>query len=196
MSNDPGSEAGPPAVDGVCAQCGFDYDELDHAAAVDRLNSFGRRYTAPMTRGLPGESLDELVRAHPLAGAWSTLEYACHVRDVFAVQQERLDRALNEDRPAFERMGGGIGRDELAVRDRYNEQEPTVVAEDLARNGAALAGSFEALSDDQWPRRFIYGYPQSDDERDVTWLAAHTVHEGHHHLLDVGRVLRAARGRG
>jgi hypothetical protein len=29
-----------------------------------------------------------------------TLEYACHVRDVFTVQRARLDQALSEERPS------------------------------------------------------------------------------------------------
>jgi hypothetical protein len=31
--------------------------------------------------------------------------------------------------------------------------------------------------------------------RTLEWVAVHTLHEGKHHLLDIGRVLRAARGR-
>ena len=34
-----------------------------------------------------------------------------------------------------------------------------------------------------------YNYP-SVAERPLTWVAVHTVHEGEHHLLDIGRVLR------
>jgi hypothetical protein len=40
----------------------------------------------------------------------------------------------------------------------------------------------------------IYGYPEIA-ERPLSWVLVHTVHEGEHHLLDIGRVLRAARGR-
>lgn len=192
MNDDPGST---PAVDGVCEQCGFDYDALGHDEVIEKLHSFGKRYHAPVTRGLPGEALDDLVREHPLEGVWSALEYVCHVRDVFAVQRERVAQVLAEDTPTLVPMGGGIGREALAVRNRYNEQDPVAAAEDLARNSATMAGALEVLTDDEWDRRCVYGYP-TPTERDLTWLAHHTVHEGHHHLLDVGRVLRAARGRG
>ena len=40
----------------------------------------------------------------------------------------------------------------------------------------------------------IYNFPERA-ERPLTWVVRHTVHEGEHHLLDIGRVLRAASGR-
>lgn len=179
-----------PAVDGVCMECGFDYDGLTEAEVIDAVRGFGRQYRAPLSRGLPGESLDELLRAHPLPGVWSALEYACHVRDVFEVQTARIGRALAEDMPTFAPMG----RDERVVEDRYNEQDPGTVADELAANAGGMASALEALTPDQWARRGIYTYPEPT-ERDLRWIARHTVHEGRHHLLDIGRVLRAARGR-
>lgn len=179
-----------PAVDGVCEECGFDYDGLDDAEVLDALRGFGRRYRAPLSRGLPGESLDELLRSHPLTGVWSALEYACHVRDVLTVQRERVSLALAEDLPTFTPMG----REERVERDRYNDQDPADVADKIAANAEAFAAALEALTPEQWSRRGIYSYPEPI-ERDLHWIARHTVHEGRHHLLDVGRVLRAARGR-
>jgi hypothetical protein len=179
-----------PAVDGTCEECGFDYDGLTEAEAIEALRGFGRRYRAPLTRGLPGESLGELLRAHPLSGVWSALEYACHVRDVFEVQTARVALALAEDLPTFAPMR----REERVVEDRYDEQDPGTVADQLAANAEAMAEALEALSPEQWARRGIYTYPEPT-ERDLRWIARHTVHEGRHHLLDIGRVLRAARGR-
>jgi hypothetical protein len=179
-----------PAVDGICRECGFDYDGLSNDEVVDALRGFDRRYRAPMTRGLPGETLDDLLRAHPLPGVWSALEYACHVRDVFAGQRGRLALALREDMPTFESMR----RDERAVEERYNEQDPAAVADALAANAEELATALAALTPSEWSRRAMYGYPEPT-ERDMAWVARHTVHEGRHHLLDIGRVLRAARGR-
>lgn len=187
---DPNPASAGPAVDGVCPECRFDYDGLTDEAVPEALRAFGRRYRAPLTRGLPNESLDELVRAHPLPGVWSALEYACHVRDVFAVQAERVEQTLGEDMPRYESMQ----REERVVRDRYNEQSPSAVADELAANAARMADTVAALTEEQWSRRGIYSYPEPT-ERDLRWLARHTVHEGQHHLLDIGRVLRTARGR-
>jgi S-DNA-T family DNA segregation ATPase FtsK/SpoIIIE len=174
----------------VCEECGFDYDGWADDAVPDALRAFGRRYRAPLTRGLPGEDLDALVRAHPHEGVWSALEYACHMRDVLSVQLERVERALVEDEPKFEPMR----REERVTEDRYNAQEREAVADELAANAENLAAKVEQLDPTQLERRVVYNYPRRWD-RDLRWVARHTVHEGHHHLLDVGRVLRAARGR-
>ncbi|MGH9209899.1 MAG: DinB family protein [Acidimicrobiales bacterium] len=190
MSDASGSAATTPPVDGSCDECGFDYDSLTDAEAVEALRGFARRYRAPLSRGLPGESLDDLLRAHPLPGVWSALEYACHVRDVFAVQRERVALAQRQDLPDFVPMR----RDERVAEERYNEQDPAAIADALATNAEDFAAALEALTADQWSRRGVYHYPEPA-ERDVAWIARHTVHEGRHHLLDIGRVLRAARGR-
>lgn len=179
-----------PAVDGQCQECGFDYDGLSPAETPDALRTLGRRYQAPLTRGLPDEELDHLVRSHPLPGVWSALEYACHVRDVFAVQTSRVEQTLAEDVPSYE----SVDREGRVQRDRYNEQDPATVAGEIAGNAGTLAERLEKLTAEQWARQGIYNYPEPT-ERDLSWLARHTVHEGRHHLLDVGRVLRAARGR-
>jgi S-DNA-T family DNA segregation ATPase FtsK/SpoIIIE len=193
MSDDPKSDPDPgmvPAVDGICAECGFDYDGVADGEEADKVRDLGRRYRAPLTRGLRGESLDTLLRAHPQPDVWSALEYACHVRDMLDTQRNRVELALVEDTPTFEPMR----REERVTEDRYNEQDPATVVDQLAANADAAATVFGALNEVQWARTGIYGYP-APTERDLRWIARHTIHEGHHHLLDVGRVLRAARGR-
>lgn len=179
-----------PAVDGICAECGFDYDRYTDAEVPDALRDFGRRYRVPLTRGLKDESLDEVVRAHPLPGVWSALEYACHFRDVLVVQRGRLAEALEADVPDAVPMR----REERVVEDHYNEQDPVAVAEAIAANAEVLAAALADLDDAGWARQVRYHYPEPT-LRDMHWLARHTIHEGHHHLLDVGRVLRTARGR-
>ena len=160
------------------------------ADAPDALRAFGKRYRIPLTRGLKGEDLDALVRAHPLEDTWSALEYACHVRDVLQIQRERLRRALVEDGYSPVPMG----RDERVVEYRYNEQDPIAVADELAAAAEALASDIEAFAPADFERTMIYNYPERV-ERPLTWVVQHTVHEGEHHLLDIGRVQRAARGR-
>ena len=85
-------------------------------------------------------------------------------------------------------------RDERVSEMRYNEQPPTDVADDLAANSTALASFVENVSGADLARTMRYNYPELA-ERTLEWVVKHTVHEGEHHLLDIGRVLRAARGR-
>ena len=81
------------------------------------------------------------------------------------MQRQRLALALVEDCPALTPMG----RDERVTADRYNEQEPTRVVDQLAANADALAADVEACLDaDQLDRTMIYNYPERQ-ERTVLW---------------------------
>jgi hypothetical protein len=53
--------------------------------------------------------------------------------------------------------------------------------------------AFEALDQAGWARRLLYPWPEPT-ERDLAWVAGRAVHEGEHHLMDVGRVLAAVAG--
>ncbi len=167
-----------------CEECGFEGDELSPAQAVAALRRFPKRYRAPLTRLLPGED-GSVLRRRPAVATWSALEYAAHVRDVFGADVSRVRRTLDEQRPTFD----DPGPDELAEARRYNEQDPVIVADELEANAEALASALEAVPDDGWDRVGIrYG-----EERSVLATARAAVHEGNHHLLDMGRSLRAAR---
>jgi S-DNA-T family DNA segregation ATPase FtsK/SpoIIIE len=76
----------------------------------------------------------------------------------------------------------------------YNEQDPATVADDVTANADAVAEYVETFDRSDWERTMTYNFP-TREERPLTWVVRHTVHEGEHHLLDIGRVLRAARGR-
>jgi S-DNA-T family DNA segregation ATPase FtsK/SpoIIIE len=173
-----------------CDECQFDYDSEDEASIPDRIRTLGGRFRAPLTRFLPGEDGRAVLRAHPVEGRWSALEYACHVRDVLEVIDQRLAQALAEDVPTFVPMG----REERVIDLRYDEQDPTEVAGAVAANASALADAFAALGPAEWARTGIYSFPEPT-ERSMRWMGQHCIHELHHHLLDVGRTLRVARGR-
>jgi S-DNA-T family DNA segregation ATPase FtsK/SpoIIIE len=168
-----------------CDECGFVYDDLAPADIPASIRSFARRYRAPLSRFLPGEDGDALVRRRPAPGTWSALEYAAHVRDVFAAYDRWIHQCLTEDRPALE----GPNPDEAAERGRYNEDDAAAVADALAANAERLASTVEAVPDDGWDRVGL----RRDQERSVLFTARRAVHEGSHHLLDIGRGLRAAR---
>jgi S-DNA-T family DNA segregation ATPase FtsK/SpoIIIE len=174
----------------VCEECGFDAESLTPADTSTSLRAFARRYRAPLTRFLPSEDGDVIVRQRPDPSTWSALEYACHVRDVFDVYADRVQRALVEDTPTFESMG----RDERAERDRYNEQDPGAVADQLADNAERLAARLDGIDANDWERTAVNPYPEPAT-RTLLWMARHVVHEGSHHLLDIGRVLRSVRGK-
>ena len=173
------------APGGRCDECGFVYEDLAPADVPAAVRSFAKRYRAPLSRFLPNEDGDSLVRRRPAPDTWSALEYAAHVRDVFGWYDEWIKQSLAEDRPVLE----GPGRDEAAVDRRYNEDDPAAVADALAANAERLASTIEAVSDDGWDRVGI----RRDEERSVLFTARRAVHEGSHHLLDIGRGLRTVR---
>jgi hypothetical protein len=164
-----------------CDECGYDYDAVPRDALPDEI----RRLAAALAERIAGTDASAL-RAHPRPDAWSALEYACHLRDVLRVQRERIVLALAETEPTFALMR----RDERVTEDRYNEQDPAVVATELVEAARAVAAQLESLGDSQWQRTGVYPYPEPQI-RTLEWVARHTVHEAVHHSLDVDRLLRA-----
>ena len=170
-----------------CAECGFDPSELRPSDTAVAVRSFVRRYQAPLVRGLPGEDLDSIVRRSPASGAWSALEYSAHVRDIFRVFDGRIRSALAGDEPSemvvdWEGMVAAVSP----------SLERKAVADDLADAAATLATTLSELTPADWDLSARNGRGHRMPVRD---LALAAVHEGSHHLLDVGRSLRAARGR-
>jgi hypothetical protein len=163
-----------------CDECHFIYSSVGGEALPRVLRGLGERFAAAL-----GEAAD--LRRRPAEGVWSPLEYTCHVRDVLHVQGERLALALRADAPEFLPMG----RDERAVSERYNEQQPAVVLAELAAAADDLAARFAGLDPAQLARTGIYPWPQRQ-ARTLLWLGQHTVHEGEHHLLDIHRASGSA----
>jgi hypothetical protein len=171
-----------------CEECGFDSDVLEPADLIAAVRTFGKRYRAPVTRFLPNEDGPAVVRERPAPDVWSALEYVVHVRDALGFYDDRIRRVVEEDRPQLERFDFG------PAAGKKNEEDPSEAAQAVAAISEQLASRLESLSSEQWDR---VGLSSDGDggERTVRILAARAVHEGQHHLLDVGRSLRHARGR-
>jgi hypothetical protein len=119
---------------------------------------------------------DALARPRPTT--WSTLEYGCHVRDVFRIFDVRLVRMLQEDDPLFENWD----QDDTALAGRYGEQQPGRVADELERAGGALAERFEQVGADDWSRP---GRRSDGATFTVDSLSRYMLHDVVHHLHDV-----------
>jgi hypothetical protein len=166
----------------TCLECGFDYESLGSGEVPTALTRTAERFQAVLSRR---QNVD-VLRRRTRPDVWSALEYACHSRDVMLVQRERLYLTLVEDTPSFARMY----RDERALLARYNAQDPTVVSVQLGVAAQLVAQAFADLNETDWRRRLVYNFPEPR-ERDVVWLAAHTVHEVRHHLGDFTAVMAA-----
>jgi len=170
-----------------CEECGFNPESVAPATAAGAVRELGRRYRAPLTRFLPGEDGPTVLAQRPDPLVWSAVEYAAHVRDVLALFDRRVAHVLSEHEPELE-----VVDHEAAVEEgRYRELDAVTVADELAAAAGRLARSLESLAPEDWERSGL----RAGEPRSVLDIARRAVHEGSHHLLDVGRVLRTVRGR-
>jgi S-DNA-T family DNA segregation ATPase FtsK/SpoIIIE len=177
----PEAEGVPVYLRGVdrCDECGFVYDTVARNDVANALRELAVRYDTVLAK-----TGDDALRAHPVAGTWSALEYGCHVRDVFRVQRERVLLALAEEQPAFASMR----REERVLEERYNDQQPELVAREITDAAESFAQTLEALNADEWQRTGTYNWPERR-VRTVEWIGRHTIHEGEHHLRDIDRLV-------
>jgi hypothetical protein len=157
-------------LDRVCPECGFDTGAVELADLAHRID----RTTAAWREVLRRPD----VRTRPDEATWSPLEYACHVRDVHRVYAGRVARMLAEDDPFYENWD----QDVTAVEDRYPEQDPAVVAEELAEAGAALGALFAGVEGDGWARP---GRRSDGASFTVDSIGRYYLHDIEHHLWDV-----------
>jgi hypothetical protein len=119
------------------------------------------------------------ARDRPGPTTWSPVEYACHVRDVCRLFDQRLRSMLAEDDPTF----ANWDQDETAVAERYGEQDPAGVADELADAAARLAATYATVADTQWERT---GARSNGSRFTVLTLGQYALHDIGHHLVDVG----------
>jgi hypothetical protein len=123
-----------------CPQCGLDTASFGREQIPGLITANAAAW--PSLLSAPD------VARRPRPDTWSSLEYACHVRDVFRLYDYRLELMLTRDDPLFPNWD----QDETAVADRYGEQDPGTVGTELTAAGAALADRFAAVGGDRWLR--------------------------------------------
>ena len=157
-------------IERPCPECAFDgsiFNPADVAATV-RSNA----------AAWPAVLREADVRVRPNDATWSPLEYAAHVRDVLRLYNARLTLMLEQDDPLYPNWD----QDATAVAERYNEQDPTVVGEQLVAAATTLADRFDALDAAQWQRP---GRRSDGVSFTVASFAVYFVHDVVHHLHDV-----------
>ncbi|SDD15669.1 DinB family protein [Auraticoccus monumenti] len=155
-----------------CADCGFDPTAVEWADLPGRLLAAATSVGAAL--GRPG------ARGRPDPSTWSVLEYGAHVRDVCGVMAERLQLLLTHDDPEY----ANWDQDATAVAERYAEQDPGRVGEELDAAAERLAGSFAAVRGDAWERPGR----RSNGSVFTTWtLGVYALHDLEHHVWDVTR---------
>ena len=158
-------------LDRSCPDCGFDASTCAVVAVPALVRGNALRWRQLLEGGAihPG-------RPHP--AVWSSLEYACHVRDVYDRYDYRISLMLTQRNPLFPNWD----QDATAISYRYEEQVPADVVARLMATAETLAMRLEGVSacDRQRPGR------RSDGARfTVDSIARYMVHDPIHHVWDV-----------
>jgi hypothetical protein len=153
-----------------CQECGFRPQPPEQTGA--RLRATIPLWTAALD--------DPDARRRPAATTWSTVEYACHVRDTTRIFRARLQLMLAEDDPTFDNWD----QDVTAVEENYFSQQPSHVARELIGEAEATAAAFDAVQQDQWDRS---GLRSNGSIFTVETFAVYFLHDVEHHVHDISR---------
>jgi DinB superfamily len=154
-----------------CPECGLSAGEIGLEEIATRAFVAAEEWVQ-ILRSSPA------VAARPKPQVWSPLEYGAHVRDVFRVFDARLMRMLAQDDPTF----ANWDQDEAAIKDRYAEQDPEDVADQLEAAAQTMVDHIRTLRPDQLGRT---GRRSNGSEFTVVTLLQYFLHDVVHHLWDV-----------
>jgi hypothetical protein len=154
-----------------CDQCGLSAGEIDPAQFAERAFVAAEEWVQ-ILRSSPA------VSARPQPDVWSPLEYGAHVRDVYRLFDARLAQLLSEDTSTF----ASWDQDETAIAERYSEQDPEVVADELEAAAQVFVARIRSLTPDQYSRR---GFRSDGAEFTVLTFIQYFLHDVIHHLWDV-----------
>ena len=153
-----------------CPDCGFTAAGVEPGRIADLVTTFTRPWPAVLDR--PDAA------ARPTPSTWSPLEYACHVRDVCRLFEQRLGLMLAHEAPVFDNWD----QDETAVERQYWRSDPDVVAREVTAAFEAAATAYALPSGTQWEWPALRS---NGSEFTARTLSLYFVHDIHHHLWDV-----------
>lgn len=153
-----------------CPECGFEAAGLAREQVGPLVRDNARSWVPVLAR--PD------ARQRPDERTWSPLEYACHVRDVLRLYDQRLRLMLAEDDPLYPNWD----QDATAVEDRYGQQDPQQVTREVEDAAEQVASAFDELAPDQWERR---GRRSDGASFTVDSFARYFLHDLVHHRHDV-----------
>jgi len=156
-----------------CPECGFEAGRVPLDAVGDLVRANAEEWARLDRQGAirPG-------RQDP--ATWSSLEYACHVRDVYRRYDERVELMLSEDDPLF----ANWDQDASAEADRYDAQQPERVIAELRAAAEQLAGRLDRVSPSEADRT---GRRSDGASFTVATIARYMIHDPIHHIWDVTR---------
>lgn len=153
-----------------CPDCAFDVATATPATVPGIIKSLLPRWRAALRRP------DAAQRSTP--DAWSVLEYAAHVRDVFALFDQRLHLMLDVENAEFDDWD----QDAAALDSGYASADPAVVSAELTAEGEQIAASFAAAPESEWSRT---GKRSNGSAFTVLTFSQYLLHDVVHHTHDI-----------
>ena len=153
-----------------CPDCGHAAGEVAPTDVAAGIRATAARWVGLLD--LPA------IDRRPSPDVWSTLEYACHVRDVFRLGHYRIGLMLDEDEPTFPNWD----QDATAIDDAYADQDPDALREQLLDRAEDLALLLEGVPADAWSRR---GTRSDGAVFTAGTFAQYVLHDPVHHEWDV-----------
>jgi hypothetical protein len=154
-----------------CDECGLSAGEIKPEDFAQRAFVAAEEWVQ-ILRSSPA------VTARPRPDVWSPLEYGAHVRDVYRLFDARLVQMLTEDTPSF----ANWDQDETAIKERYSEQDPELVADELEAAAQRFVGRIQSLDQEQYER---HGIRSDGADFTVMTFLQYFLHDVIHHLWDV-----------
>ncbi|WP_229054996.1 DinB family protein [Aeromicrobium sp. Leaf350] len=158
-----------------CPECGFVAADVDPADVGPGIDAQVATWQAVVRR--------DAAAVRPRPERWSDLEYACHVRDVFTVFAGRIEQMLDEPEGSEGARFANWDQDAAALEGDYAHADPTLVEDQLAREGERLAAALARVEGADWQRR---GLRSNGSEFTTATLTQYLVHDLEHHRVDVG----------
>lgn len=158
-------------VNRPCPECGSDASTCEPTAVPQLVRENAAAWVA-----LEADGVVQPGRQDP--DRWSSLEYACHVRDVYRRFDERIQMMLTEDNPLFPNWD----QDVTAVEDRYEEQDSETVISELRSAALAIADRLDQVAGDDWERP---GRRSDGSSFTVATITQYMIHDPIHHIWDV-----------
>ncbi len=167
-----------------CPECGYRAEAVDRDEIGAQMRANAAGFRSALSRG-------EMVGRRPPVPAgspsrWSAIEYACHVRDVYGLTEQRLTRMLKKKSPTFPDWD----QDHAAIEGGYHTADPNKVSYELAAVAGRVADILDRVRGDKWDRT---GTRSDGAPFTVESFARYMLHDVTHHLWDVEQGYQAIR---
>ena len=159
-------------LDKRCGECGFEASAFPREQVGQMTSENAARW-----RGLLSHPR---AKERPSDDRWSALEYACHVRDVFRLYDERLQMMLEQEGPHYPNWD----QNQAAIDNDYSGADPMSIADEIERVAETLATRFDKVEPNQWDRT---GFRSDGARFTIESFARYFIHDPIHHVDDVER---------